>query len=510
MNNFLEKFIAKYGYKNTVCLFLYPIVLPFLMIKETSASIFNIISGLINCKWKYLSGNDERNALNNYFYYVQDLNVQKFGRYGTAGLMGGGNYSLKNLFHITPVSLRFQSCFGTTFMLFFSMCFWGLSFALIYQDSPNLWLLVLVVFSTLFFASFIEVQNYNILGWMFFPILLSVISDSQYLALITVLCCISFCSFTGFFVAAILVFVSGVYLEDWLMILTIAPGALLWGLPVFISLGDGALAKILGILGGYGQVKYKRSNRKIITISKLYLIGLQLCFFITSFFLQETTLLLVLLGMVIFLFFINAAIFRFADEGSFYIAYLSVSLAYVLQNDISVPTLSLYLLSIFPVYGLVLDVLPEGGSFISPGKRRPVDTSGIYQDFVSLFKSIPDREQVLVAYKNPEGEYSNLFVGYRGLQEILQYSAVSCDVSIVPDWYTVFENNKFDSDESFWVNDQVEALKYMAHNCISYVVVPDAQCGEWSEFELVDKCSVSFDSTKPNDSHSFSLMKVKI
>ena len=55
MKNKFNKLISKYGYKELFYIFLYPIFLPLLMLKDTTLSVYNIIKALLKYDWKYLS-----------------------------------------------------------------------------------------------------------------------------------------------------------------------------------------------------------------------------------------------------------------------------------------------------------------------------------------------------------------------------------------------------------------------------------------------------------------------
>lgn len=495
MKEKFNKLIDRYGYKELFLIAFYPIFLPLFMIKDTSLSIYNIIKALLKYNWKYLSGNDQKNAYNNLFYYIQDYNIQKFGRYGRSNLLAGGDFSLKNWFHTTPFSLRMQASFGTTFIMFFSMCFWLLSWVVLYQDNPNLWILGVVFFSSLFFATFIEIQNYNILGWMLYPIFLTYIESADYLVLTIVLFLIALSSFTAFFIAGILVVVSSIYLSDYYLLFILIPGGIKLIMPVIVSMKDGALTKIIGALGGHEKVKYSRIKYKKLNIAKFYTLGLQLQFVIFSLLLDSLNFPIVLLFLIIVLFMVNELFMRFADQQSFYLAYLSVSVFYLLNIDLNISLALSFILSIYPIYGFIMNVAPRGQSFIAPSIRKPYDVKKDIDGLMKLFDQVPNNEKILVAYRNPEGQYSNIFNGYRTFNEPIQYAATIKNICLFPDWHMVFENNKENDDESFWINSESEALKYMNEYKIKYILILDLFIENRKLFNVIKKFEfTSFDS----------------
>lgn len=83
-----------------------PFLLPLLCVKRYRLGIYNVIK-LGEYKWRYLMGMIRKMLIIILFYYIQSYNIQKFGRYETSNILAGGNFSLKNWFHITPFSLKF-------------------------------------------------------------------------------------------------------------------------------------------------------------------------------------------------------------------------------------------------------------------------------------------------------------------------------------------------------------------------------------------------------------------
>ena len=497
MKKKFKKFTDRYGNKGLMFLLLYPVILPILMLKDTSISIYNIIIDLSKYRWKYLSGNDQRNAYNNFFYYIQDYNIQRFGRYGHSSLLAGGSFSLKNWFHATPLSLRMQASFGTTFIMFLAMCVWVTLWICLYYENQNLWMLGIVFFSTLFFATFIEIQNYNILGWMLYPLFLTLLASQSYFILCIVLFFISFLSFTGFFLGAILTFIASIYFHNVLLFISIIPGSIKWLIPVFVSFGKGGLSKMSGVIGVHDKVKYSKKKYKKPNIYKVYLLLLQIQFLIISLLLNEVNIGVVLLSVTILFFAINELLVRFADQQSFYLLYLSVSLFYILNIDLNIYIIFSYIVSIYPVYGLMINVAPSYGKFISPGIRRPYSVAEEVDGLNTLFSYVPFGSKVLVAHKNPKGEYRNIFQNFRTRSEVLQYVAIKRDIVVLPDWYMIFENNKYNSDESFWIDGEAEIVDYLKNNYIEYVITRFDLCSSnFAKISQFSFCQNSIDGSE--------------
>jgi len=469
-----NKFINKYGVLELFYVLLYPFFLPLFMFKSTTLSIINIIKSLMKYEWKYLSGNNQKNAFNNFFYYIQDYNIKKFGRYGKSNLLSGQEYDLKGWFHVTPFSLRMQASFGTVFIMFFAMCFWLLSWIVLFPDNPQVFvILAITVFSTIFFATFIEIQNYNILGWMFFPLFLTSLINADYLMLSIALFMIALSSFTAFFLACIFLCVSFFYMPDIFIFISATPAGIKWAYPVFISFSNDGFGKLFAIIGGHDKVKYTRKSKKKIQVGKVYFFGCMIPFVTYYIYLYSWTIQSTFIFLALLLFIINETKVRFADQQSFYQLILSTFIFSLLTIErIDTGLFFLFILAIYPVYYWVFNVYSPLKHFVSPDIFKPYNTRLCIESISQFFRSIPVGEKVIMAYKNPEGQYANLFNGYRVLNEPIQYAATINGISFFPDWYTVMENNKRNSTEAFWIDTEQKAKDYMGVNSIRYIIVP--------------------------------------
>lgn len=510
----INKAISRYGTFQFILLSFYPILLPFFMIHDTSKSIYNIIRELVTKHdWKYLSGNHQLNAYAQFFYYIQYYNIKKFGRFGISNLLGGGNFSLKKLFHLTPLSLKLQSTFGTTFIMFFAMCFWLFSWVFLYYDNPNLYMLTIIFFSTLFFATFIEVQNYNILGWMLYPIFLTYLANQDYVFLTILLFFISLLSFTAFFVATIFVFVSSFYFNNYFLIFMPLFGVIVVGVPVFFSFLNKSVFEVLKCIGSVDRAKYSMKNWKKLTIVKSYMIIIILQYILVYYSFNGFNYELLLLIIAFILYINNELFIRFADQQTFYILFITLIMFSVLElNSIDCILFISFFIANYPVYALLANVKVTNNSLIRPFSRKPYFTKNCIEAMSSMFSVIPSYSRILVAYKNPEGQYSNIFNGHGVFNEPLQYAANINDLCIFPDLYMVISNNTEDSDESFWVNSEDEAFFYMKKNYIKYLILPSFYNEKWeNKFKHIREYhfELDYDSKKIYKNYSFMLYEIK-
>ena len=78
-----------------------------------------------------------------------------------------------------------------------------------------------------------------------------------------------------------------------------------------------------------------------------------------------------------------------------------------------------------------------------------------------------------MAYQNPQGQYGQLFNGFRIYNEPIQYAASLNGLNFLPDWYTIMSNNHSDSPEDFWIGTPDKAAKYMSQHNINFVIIPE-------------------------------------
>lgn len=459
-----NKFIKKYGYKGFLYLFLHPLLILPLNIYALIGSLYNIIKALNKYEWKYLSGNTVLTALNNYFYYIQDLNIQRFGRYGISNLLAGGYFSLKTWFHTMPTALRFQSSFGTVFMLFFAMCVWIVSwFFIIDYNLSNFIILFIAIFSTYFFANFIDGQNYNVLAWMFLPIAFFALFGKNYLLYGLIIFIMSFLSFTAIFIFGIISFVFAIYWQDYLVFIATIPAIIKALIPVIVSLREDAIRKVGKIIGIFNsKVKYQRSDKKIgivflyfLFLNIIFILNYYIRFGIDNYFILQVTILL--------LFIINYTISRFADSETLWIFFLTIYVFSLINKNLNTIDYIILYFSINPVY-----VFLGYGSknSITPDIRNPYNTKKLINHIINMLSKVEPNQKVWFVFKNPNNQYSSIFDGYRQIIEPFEYCANKLNLVLFPDWYYIFEHNDYEKDNDIiWFDniqnfeDKLKALK---------------------------------------------------
>lgn len=472
----LTKMVEEHGMSQLWILIFYPI----LMIPMTSfillGSIANIIKSLVFQKWKYLTGNNKSSSLNNYFYFGQSLNINKFGRFGDSSLLNGPEkFSLKNWFHCTKLSLNIFSNAGVTFSLFISMIVWSSSWVLMTETITHtqLMLLAIAFTSTYYFASFIDAQNYNILGWALLPIALHGLLTGNFFLFGSIIVLMSFLSFTSIFVMGFATVVFCIYWQSAAPLLFAFPAIIKSIIPIILSIKMNAAQKVGGAIGAHKNVKYARADSVAsFTTSFFYLLVLNLTFMINYYlsFGIDNYFILMVIGCSLYI--VNNIIARFADYQTFWILMLTIFLLSVWEKDLELIDFIIFGLAINPIY-IFLD-FSGTWKLIAPQTRKPYSSEKLNKKLNTFFIRVEPNSTVLGAYKNPHNNYFNLFDGLRVIVQPIEYSAMENSLSLFPSFHYIVEHNDVKkNDDTIWCETLDDTLKACAHFNIEYVLFPE-------------------------------------
>ncbi len=465
-----RKFISLYGWFGFVRLFFYPIT----ALLTTPVRLVQTLwecRVLLNGKWGNYPHFNPHSAINSLFYWTMALNISHFGRTGISPYLGLGKYSLSKGFHYSLTSLYAYWGAGAVTLLF-GMFGWWL-FHLLWLDIANTEWLILVMFisliSTTFYANTFSLQNYNVLGWLFFPLALyGLMTEQWWIAAIGWLL-ISFGSITIVFIGGILSLAIAIHNIQIAPLLAILPAGLKTLTHFWPNLTQGnILTTSINVLKGIGSTgkntKYKRQSGQGMTITRWYYALLYIQFGIAVTWTGQETYLF-WIGIAIY--FINSTYARFADEQSMYMMMLSLATAILIQNG-NIFLLPSYWLLVSPAPLLagfpsmkVLDVVPR----LKPFTIKPLLNAMEY-----FLKPVQKDKRVLMIFDNPDNQYEKVFDGYRVNLELPLYIATYKKVHFMPDWWGVFEVNYEDAPE-FWGRNVEDVFRNIEQWKADYVVV---------------------------------------
>lgn len=471
MKKYYDGLIKYFGWFGIIRLLLYPITAIIINPIQLVRSLWSSRILLKGDYGKYQHFNPFV-AINCLFYNSRLLDFKRFGRNGKSKYTGLGNYFTGNFFHYTILSLKLFSN-ARCIMLFICMFGWLFSHFLWLSHSSPHWVISIIIIagsSTTFYSQLFGYQNYNALGWLFFPLAIyGLIINNVYIATIALFLC-SFGSFTSIVVATMLFTAYALFSWSFLPIIAIIPAGikLLFHLKSLIEVGNlkkvfSSISKLLGITTS--EVKYKRELRKIkLNIFELYSLILYLQFLGTCIYIDKFPFLF-LVGILIYL--INLKLFRFADAQSITIVLFSIATAYIIQYQ-SLYLLISYLFLIFPIpfsnqiFGqFCLDIYPI---------QKPFDINPIKNAMEKFLLPINSDEKLLMIFKNPNNRYNALFDGYRVNIELINYVCHLKKILFLPTWWVIAELN-YPSAPDFWAQEPDEVIAKKNEWNADYIII---------------------------------------
>lgn len=435
-----------------------------------------------------------KNALNNLFYRTQWLNIDRYGRSGCSPVAGLGQLPLSQWFHISAMSHYIFAFAGAPVMLGGTLA-WALLHLAWMSAADLLWVLAVTVtllLSTTAYAMAFVRQNYNILGWLWLPLALCGVASGQWIIAALAFLAASMASITVIIVAVPLMLTQALITMDEMPLVVLAPGLAKVMSHGLLVLRSGSAQSSLLNLGKHvglvpSQERYKRRSRRFGPFN-LYMSTLYVACCALSWLLNDAVPWLLVCAALIFV--VNQRFFRFADDQSVIIMFVSVFTAYTIAMPPSIFAFLLLLLVVNPPPYLlgVLEMDPDSGS------RRvaifePFDHTRIEQDCESLIESVAANSRILFAFDDPSGAYENLFDGYRNGIEPFFYVATRRNIHLFPDWHAVTATNT-EGDFHVWGRSLNEVRanreRWQADFVLYYLASDDELPDEWlNEYRII-------------------------
>ncbi|MFP4333798.1 MAG: hypothetical protein ACLFQJ_10915, partial [Campylobacterales bacterium] len=348
---------------------------------------------LLAGKWRQYNRFSPNRGINSLFYWTQAYNLDRFGRNGKSSLVGLGKHNLSRWFQVSLLSYYLYWGLGGSVAVLLGMFGWLFSHT-VWAGYVDIYILLLVMvisfFSATFYANTFEMQNYNAIGWAFFPLGVYGLYTEDWLIAAIGWLLVSFGSFTAVFMAGLLSAIIAVSTFSLTPLYALLPAVLkIW--THFVPLvNEGKffkqLKETLMLLGGSKkEAKYKRTvsfyRFRLIYMSFLY-IQFQAVLFLATGVLDS------LFCFLVIVFVLNESkVFRFADPGSFYIPFMSLSIALFLMY----PSIWLFVSLLFLLNppATILDFVGHGSHTIVP-KRKPFFIAPLLEKSTDFLSSVPD------------------------------------------------------------------------------------------------------------------------
>lgn len=491
----LKRLFQKTTGKFLVKIVLYPITMFFsgiYRLGETLASLSVLKKG----KWENLCFS-VRTGLSYLFYDTQALNFEYFNRKATSPYLGLGDYPISRWFSYSKIALIIAKR-GKPIIVPVCMLLWLCTHALWIQlEAPAIVLICmgLILISSTFFQHAFTAQNYNVLGWFFFPIgLYGLLTGNLQITCVGWLGAGLF-SITALTSAAFFTLAACIWNASYLPILTLIPGFLVIFVQFMLSLDFKNLKdNVNNILQRIGASEksnaYKRTTTKGLKTGVFYFL-FSLCALLGCFYFQTGSLPWQgLVALVIML--INGFIFRFADPQSIQAMLMTIGFTITIENPSLLQGVLFWILIAPPA--LIFYGTQKMKDMVIMPERRLKSIEPIMQGMQDFLSPVKTGQTVFFAFDDPKGIYENLFDGYRWLIEVPAYIATKRKFLFLPTWWTVFESMTQTSPK-FWGRSVEDVKRYLATFHASFAIIYQeneeelAPAWENNGFVLVNKFS---------------------
>lgn len=401
---------------------------------------------LLDGRWSRYMGFNPNKSINSMFYRTLWTNIQRYGRTRNSPVIGLGDYPLKNWFHLSLPAIYFYANAGAVTPLIATLV-WVLSHLVWIETVEPWWAIAItavMLFSSTAYAMAFARQNYQMLGWMWLPLALFFTEDGAHMLAAFAWFATGLSGITPVFFAVPIVAALAVISSDPWLPLVLLPAiahAAFRFLPLATSGGISRslinVAKMIGVTKK--KVRYDRGMQRL-GLMTLYFTALYLVSAILMSMALGDVAILPLVGAILFL--INQRLFRVADEQSLIVITTTLFAFTAIQAEPTWLAMIALWLAVNPMafWLSVQRLSPNGGD----GKilvHAPFDHSEIESGLEEFLKPVAPGERIYTAFDDPNGQYGNIFDGYRVLHEFPLQVASKREVHLFPDWWAVAETN---------------------------------------------------------------------
>lgn len=468
----LQYIIDRYGWRGIARLPFYPLT-------ALITTPIRLVQTLWACRiladgkgWREYTNFQIHKSISYLFYWTRGLILYQFGRHGHCPYIGLGKYSMSNFSFYSLPSLYIYCEMGVVAILF-GMFGWCTSNLIWIHNGNILWILIvmsLALVSTTFYTNTFGLQNYNVLGWIFFPLGLYGMCNGNWLLCGFAWFAASFCSFTVVFLAGILLLALAFSTWSIIPIYTILPASLKFLTHIYPNIFHGSIKTfLLNTVKAIGMtnrnVKYKYKSKKFGKI-EIYFLIIYGQFLIVTYLITGNISILYLTGLILFI--LNSKFSRFADKQTIQMLIFSLATVLIFQHQ------ELWLL---PSYWIVISPLPFFTGFnvtqnvldVVP-KLAPFSVKDLKICMKEFLSSVEPGKRILMAFEDPGCEYEKMFDGYGDLLELPYNIAAQKRVHLMPDWCGVFELN-YEGAPDFWGRNLKSVIDNVAKWKADYVFI---------------------------------------
>ena len=396
------------------------------------------------------------------FYWIRIFNLDKHGRQGYSKTMGLGNHPMSNYWYYSLPGMRPFVKHGCLSIIICLFAYIIAHFIWLLELSPvNVLITVLILVSTSqLYLQFFYKQNYNVFGWAFLPLVLFALHTNGYLLLVISLVLVSLSSITVLFVCCVFIVSYSVIELPVTALLCIIPGCLVFLYNLVAGSGFlksiSKVSLILETIGAYkkSQVKYKRTRK----IGYKTLGSFILPYIVYLIYYSYAYSVPFILLITFCLFCINYTLARFADDQSFGILFMSITVFYtMIANELNPILFFVFFFS---------NIAP----FIKIFSCQPIDAAPISKGISQFINDVPEGVALLVAHHHPNDDYEKLFDDWVLYLDYLSYQCNVESIHPIPDFSTITETN-YEGAPEFWCSEPDEVKSVLSTLESNYVVI---------------------------------------
>lgn len=470
-----NSFLARHSWRGIAAFVFYPFITIVTMPIRFWQTLWNCRVLADGKNWGDYPNFNPKSASNSLFYWTRASTLRRFGRSGKVQNLGLGDFKLSGYFHYSLLSLYAYWKAGSVTLILGMFGWW--SGHLLWLDQTGVsfaWLVAIMtvsLFCTTFYSNIFGKQNYNVLGWMFLPIVLYAWYNELWVLAGLAILFSSFCSITVVFITYWLAMFYSIQVWSVTPVLTLIPSCIkicTHFYPYFLNGGLKnylrVVAKAIGLKNK--SSKYVRHLRMRFTTMHVYRLLIYSQFAVVLTVHSKSLPLLVLISVIAWI--INSRLLRFGDEQSLQMLIFSTATAAIIRADVSLWLLASFWILASPIP--YFSGLPGQKSLLLVPILRPLNIRPLLNEMIKFLSPVQSRERILMAFEDPQGEYSNLFDGYRALVELPLYVSSERNIHFIPNWHAIFELN-YEGAPDFWGREVHDVERQMEAWEADYVIV---------------------------------------
>lgn len=427
---------------------------------------------LRNGRWRDYSGFAFGPAALRAFYWIEDMNLQKYGRDGISPLLAWGAFPLRHFWYQSMFALSVDRAVGGVVVALLGASAWIASHYPWLNDVNAVPVVVLLLplialCSNNFYGNVFGWQNYNLLGWAVFPAVVHGIVSGDFWGEAVGTAVAGMFSITVVAMTVPLAVVAAVDRTDPWPLLALIPAILL---VVHRSAGAQTsqvmprwtdfmrVLKMIGTSAGrYRRPRYIWQSMAVAVVLMILPVAM-LMRGTRAFGMSAEALAVLNLVPIGGLVLAETRIFRWADIHSYLFAFVTISTGTTMASGDPYLIVAWWIANSNSAVGRMLFNFRPGNPDGWASVTAPFDIRPAQRAVEDLLCPVPASSRVWLAADDPGTEYNRVFDGYSDVYELAHYCGNRRDILVTPDWYAVALHSMDEHATSIWGRDAPSAV----------------------------------------------------